>query len=77
MSGVGCECFVGKKCEWTKAWGGGMDGVGEWVGWVVHFPGREGRGRMDRGVRVENRWGGGLSGVGYEAFFFWGGGGGG
>ena len=29
MSGVGCECFVGKKCEWTKAWGGGMSGDGQ------------------------------------------------
>ena len=26
--------------------------------WVVHFPGREGRGKKDRGVRVENEWGG-------------------
>ena len=34
------------------------------MGWVVHFPGREGRGRMDRGVRMENEWGGGMNGVG-------------
>ena len=40
----------------------------EWGG-LCAFSRQEGRGRMDRGVRVENGWGGGMSGVGYKVFW--------
>ena len=33
MSGLGCECLVGRSSECTGELGGRMDGVREWLGW--------------------------------------------